>query len=116
MCKRNPFKAYDQFAIDLLELEPAKGNVRYLLVGVDVYSRFMSAVPIKDKKKASTARIALEQRIFPVLLKVPDVIILDNGPEFVSHEFEELMKKYAIKHYTTVSYLPHTSGRVERLN
>ena len=113
--KRNPAKAYDQFAVDLLELEPATGNVRYLLVGVDIYSRFMSAVPIKDKK-ASTVRTALEQRVFPVLMKIPGVVISDNGPEFRSHEFEELMRKYGIKHYTTVPYLPHTNGRIERLN
>ena len=115
LCKRKPSNAYDQFAIDLLELEPAKGNVRYLLVGVDVLSRFMSAVPLKDKK-ASTVRAALEQRIFPTLMKIPDIIISDNGPEFKAREFEQLVTKYDIKHYTTVPYLPHTNGRIERLN
>ena len=113
--KRNPSKAYDQFAIDLMELEPATGSARYLLVGVDVYSRFMNAVPIRDKK-GSTVKSALEQRIFPTLMRIPSVIISDNGPEFRSQEFEQLMQKYAIKHYTTVPYLPHTNGRVERLN
>ena len=52
-------KVYEQYAIDLLELEPARGNVRYLLVGVDVLSRFVNAIPIKDKC-AGTVVIALE--------------------------------------------------------
>ena len=113
MCKRNADKPYDQYAVDLLELEPAEGGVRYLLVGVDVCSRFLNAVPIKDKK-ADTVCAALEhqQRI----IKIPNIIISDNGPEFKAKMFEQLLSKYNIKHYCTISYLPHTNGRVERLN
>ena len=85
--KRKPTNAYGQFAIDLLELEPATGNVRYLLVGVDVYSRFMNTVPIRDKKGST-----VKQRIFSMLMKIPSIIISDNGPEFRSQEFEQLMK------------------------
>ena len=115
LCKRRAEKPYDQYAIDLLELEPAEGGARYLLVGVDMCSRFMHAIPIKDKK-ALTVCSALEQRVFPSLVKIPNIIISDNGPEFKSQVFEQLLSKYSIKHYTTIPYLPQTNGRVERLN
>ena len=101
--KRQAAKVYEQYAIDLLELEPARGNVKYLLVGVDVLSCFMNAIPIKDKC-ARTVATALEQRIFPTLARIPDIIISDNGPEFRAKVFEELLLKYSIKHFMTI---PH---------
>ena len=113
--RRIASKPYEQYAVDLLELGPAENNARYMLVGVDIFSRFMNAVPIKDKK-AHTVCDALEQRIFPTLMRIPDIIISDNGPEFRAQEFEKLLSNYNIKHYCTVPYLPHTNGRVERLN
>ena len=115
LCMRNASKPYEQYAIDLLELEPAEANARYLLVGVDVCSRFLNAVPIKDKK-AETVCAALCQRILPTLMRVPDIIISDNGPEFRASAFEQLLRDHNIKHYRTIPYLPHTNGRVERLN
>ena len=113
--KRQAAKVYEQYAIDLLELEPARGNVKYLLVGVDVLSRFMNAIPIKDKC-ARTVATALEQRIFPTLARIPDVIISDNGPEFRAKVFEELLLKYSIKHFMTIPHFPQSNGRVERVN
>ena len=113
--RRMAHKVYEQYAIDLLELEPARGNARYLLVGVDVLSRFMNAIPIKDKC-AGTVVAALEQRVFPNLARIPSVIITDNGPEFRAKEFEKLLGKYSITHFKTVPYVPQSNGRIERLN
>ena len=115
LVKRAPLHVYEQYAVDLLELPPARGHVRYLLVGVDVYSRFMNAVPLKDKSSKTVVE-ALEQRVFPGLVHLPKIIITDNGPEFRADLFSELMAKYAIKQYTTIPYLPATNGRVERVN
>ena len=115
LCKRKATTVLQQYALDLLELDAVAGNIKYLLVGVDLYSRFIHAIPIKDKK-AITVCSALEQRILPNLMKVPEIIITDNGPEFRATVFEELLSKYSITHFTSIPYLPQTNGAIERVN
>ena len=115
LCNRKTKEVLDQYAVDVLEVEPAKGNVKYLLVGVDIHSRFIHAVPIKNKQ-AETIAAALEQRILPSLHKVPKAIISDNGPEFRAQAFAQLLSRYSIDHLLTVPYLPQTNGRIERVN
>jgi len=40
----------------------------------------------------------------------------DNGPQFVSHEFESYLKQCGIKHRKVTPYWPQANGQVERLN
>ena len=90
VCNRQTTGVLDQYAVDVLELEPANGNVKYMLVAVDVHSRFVHVIPMKNKQ-SKTIAAALEQCIFPSLYMVPKAIISNNGPEFQSEIFAQLL-------------------------
>ena len=111
VCRR-AHALFQKYAIDLLQLEPSRGNIKYLLVGVDVYARFMSAIPIKDKR-STTVSTAFEDYILPTLMRIPEVVITDNGPELRGNDFKDILARYSIEHYTRVPYLPQTNGRIE---
>ena len=38
----------------------------------------------------------------------------DNGPQFVSAEFEKFMKENGVKHFRSAPYHPSTNGLAER--
>ena len=45
---------------------------------------------------------------------LPEQIVSDNGPQFISTEFAEFMAKNGIKHIRSAPYHPATNGQVER--
>lgn len=45
---------------------------------------------------------------------VPESLVTDNGPSFVSDEFEQFLSKNAIKHKTSPPYHPASNGLAER--
>ena len=57
-----------------------------------------------------------EQRVLATLPRKPERILTDNGAEFVSWEFEQVLQKYAIHHIFCTPYHPQSNGAVERSN
>ncbi|CAA7016399.1 unnamed protein product [Microthlaspi erraticum] len=47
---------------------------------------------------------------------VPRVVISDGGSHFINKVFENLLKKYGVKHKVATPYHPQTSGQVEVSN
>ena len=45
---------------------------------------------------------------------LPQIVVSDNGYNFVSSEFKSFLQKKGIKHITSVTYQPSTNGLVER--
>jgi len=45
---------------------------------------------------------------------IPDVLILDNGPQFLSHEFRQFIQQYQIDHHTSSPYHPQSNGMTEK--
>ena len=45
---------------------------------------------------------------------IPNQIITDNGPQFISDEFATFMKRNGVKHIRTIPYHPASNGLVER--
>ncbi|CAM5149575.1 unnamed protein product [Natator depressus] len=45
---------------------------------------------------------------------LPEQIVSDNGPKFMSQEFQNFMKANGIHHITSSPYHPSTSGLAER--
>ena len=105
---------FELMAMDLVSLPPSHGYIG-LLVMVDHFSKWLAVAPIRDKK-AKTISHLLETQILPGLVQVPSRILTDNGPEFCSFEFNELMEKYQIHHIHTTAYKPSSNGAVERVN
>ncbi len=99
--------------MDLADMQPlAKENngYRYLLVCIDVFSKFAWIVPLKTK----TGPALVEA--FKVILKSerkPQKIQTDQGTEFFNRPFKALMKQEDIQLYNT--YNETKASVVERL-
>lgn len=104
----------DTYQIDLVEMIPyAKENkgFKYILTVIDIFSKFAWALPIHSKTgKNVTMEIS---KIFKSG-RVPKHIHSDNGKEFYNKDFQELMKRYKINHYSTFSTMK--AAIVERFN
>ena len=91
-----------------------QGHVGVLVV-VDHFSKWLSVIPIRDKR-GETIKRAVEERILPSLPYKPIRVLTDNGPEFRSRVLEEILEKYKIEHVLTTPYKPASNGAVERVN
>ena len=106
---------FQMVSVDLVEFTRSRDGYIGCLVAIDHNSKWISVVPIKNKKSASIS-YAMEHLIFPCLMRLPVSILSDNGPEFVGQSFEELLRRYNIKHICSTPNKPSSNGCVERVN
>ncbi|KAK4296250.1 hypothetical protein Pmani_031249 [Petrolisthes manimaculis] len=83
---------------------------RNLLVVIDYYSNYIEVA--KHNTITSIAVIKELQNIF-ARHGVPDTLITDNGPQFVTAEFEVFEKKWAFEHVTSSPRYPQSNGKAE---
>ena len=89
-------------------------NIKYLFVTIDVFSRFASVVPMKNK--VSKTIIDAMKESFNIMNGKPDIINCDNGSEFINNDF----KKFVNYNNIDVRYVQvgdhHKLGIVDRFN
>ena len=102
------------WAADLVEMQQfSKWNkgYRYLLMVIDVFSKYGWIVPLKDKKGESVTKAFSE--IFKEGRK-PQYLWVDKGKEFYNKHLKDLLEKYNIQIYSTEN--EEKSSVVERWN
>lgn len=94
---------------------PPSGRGRHtcLLVATDVFSKFILVQPFREAKAHSLVEF-VENSIFR-LFGVPETVLTDNGSQFVSKQFKELLNKYNVSHWLTPAYHPQVNN-TERVN
>ena len=75
--------------VDMSSISTNNNNIKYLLIAVDVFSRMMFVVPLKNKTALSVT-CAMEEIIKSTHC---DKINTDNGSEFISNEFKQMLHK-----------------------
>ncbi|CAA7014514.1 unnamed protein product [Microthlaspi erraticum] len=108
-------EVFDVWGIDFMgPFEPPSHGNRYILVAVDYVSKWVEAIasPTNDAKVVLKL---FKSIIFP-RYGVPRVVISDGGSHFINKVFENLLKKYGVKHKVATPYHPQTSGQVEVSN
>ena len=93
----------DQFDIDLasmIPLAPDNDNFKYLLMVIDIFSRYGWVVPLKDKTAPEIIK-GFKEVLFSG--RKPQKLRSDAGSEFTSKEFKKFLKKEGITHFTTHS-------------
>ena len=87
--------------IDLVDVQSIKGfnrGFRYILTCIDVLSKILWAIPLKDKKGSTLVQA------FKVILKSgrkPVKIHSDQGTEFTNRLFQSLLKERNVGFYVT---------------
>ncbi|UYV79597.1 K02A2.6-like, partial [Cordylochernes scorpioides] len=102
-----PEKPWHRLHLDLAG--PFMG--RMFMVLVDAYTKWLEIVIIKDI--TSRTIIGHLREIF-ARFGLPELLVTDNGRQFVSSEFEEFTKINSIRHTKTSPYNPSTNGLAER--
>ena len=80
--------------MDVSNISGANKNVKYLLTCIDVYSRFAYVIPMTNKE-SSTVTDAMKNIIDE---EKPEIITTDIGSEYISQNFEKLLKTEGIQH------------------
>ena len=91
---------------------PAKEGFRYSISFVDDYSGAITVYLLKNKSDTVPAmeRFLADTAPYGTVKRLRT----DNGTEFTSEEFKNLVVKNRIKHEFSAPYSPHQNGTVER--
>lgn len=84
---------------------------KYFLVIVDSHTKFMDIHV--SSSVTSSVTIGMLRKSF-CNFGLPDMIVSDNAPNFVSQEMEAFLKKNGIRHVTPAPYNPSSNGLAER--
>jgi transposase InsO family protein len=111
---RDSDRPWRRISTDLIGPLPrsTKGN-KYILVVSDTFTKFTLTFPIRSATSAQVCS-RMEEVIF-LSYGVPEVIVCDNGSEFISTKFKALAKKYDVKLHYTAKRHPQANP-VERTN
>lgn len=106
----------DTFQADLIEMITWAGQnrgYRYILMVIDVFSKRAWAKGLKNKTGAEVTK-AMATIFETNPQNIPHNLHTDEGKEFYNAQFQRLMKKHGINHYST--YSTKKASIVERLN
>lgn len=110
---RTVTRPWQVIALDLMGPFPRskKGNTM-LLVITCLFSKIVLLFPLRNGKADKICEI-MEQQF--LLFGIPEAIISDNGKQFESHLFKDLVENYRSKIWYTPNYHPQ-SNPTERVN
>ncbi|CAN6570975.1 unnamed protein product [Malus baccata var. baccata] len=108
-----PFRGW---AMDFIgQIYPAfsKGHT-FIIVATDYSTKWVEASAVKSITSA-TVKNFIETKIL-YRFGVPETIVTDRGPSFISKEVEEFANKYKIKMIQSSPYYPQSNGQAESSN
>ncbi|XP_049527925.1 uncharacterized protein K02A2.6-like [Dermacentor silvarum] len=84
----------------------------WFLVLVDAHSNWVDVIHMKSTTASKTVE---KLRTVFAAFGLPEQIVTDNGPQFVSDEFAVFLRSNAVQHVKTPPYHPASNGAAERL-
>jgi ribonuclease HI len=104
-----------RWGLDLLgPLPPAQGNLKYVVVAVEYFSKWIEAKPLATITSATVQKIFWQNIV--CRFGVPKAITMDNGTQFDAKTFKDFCDRIRTKiHFASVRH-PESNGLVERAN
>jgi transposase InsO family protein len=106
-------RPWQMIAMDILEVPVSSNNNRYLLVVQDYFTKWADARPLPDQ---TASRITTELVDLFTTYGVPEIVHSDQGRNFESAIFQQVLKAFGVKKTRTTAYHPQGDGMVERFN
>jgi hypothetical protein len=104
-----------RWGLDLLgPLPPAQGNLKYVVVAVEYFSKWIKAKPLATITSVTVQKFFWQNIV--CRFGVPKDINVDNGTQFDAEAFKEFCEQIGTKiHFASVRHL-ESNGLVERAN
>lgn len=111
---REPRQPWHMLYVDFIgPLPRSKAGFCHILTVVDSFSKFMHAHPIRSATSKESVNFLLN-RIF-LTFGVPEILVSDNGSQFMSADFKKFLSDYNVKHWAVSRYHPQANA-VEAAN
>ena len=106
---------FERWHVDILgPITKTNDGFQYILLCVDVYTRWIEAFPLKTMDSKEIATILYNQ-IF-CRYGSPRILVSDRGQNFLSNLVSALCEIFQITRHKTSSYHPQTNSACERQN
>ena len=95
-------------------LPPAQGNLRYVVVAVEYFSKWIKAKPLAIITLATVQKFFWQNIV--CRFGVPKAITVDNRAQFDSEAFKTFCDQIGTKIHFTSVWHPESNGLVEQAN
>jgi hypothetical protein len=104
-----------RWGLDLLgPLPPAQGNLKYVVVAVEYFSKWIEVKPLATITSVTVQKIFWQNII--CRFGVPKAITMDNGTQFDAEAFKDFFDQIGTNiHFASIRH-PESNGLVERAN
>ena len=103
---------FEIVAMDLMGPYTPSKNKTFIIVIIDLYTRYLELGALPNSKAETIAKFFMERTV--LRHGSPSKILTDNAQYFNSFFIEELMNLLSTKHLRTTNYRPQTNGSAER--
>ena len=105
---------FNRLGVDVLQLPLTRNGNRYVVVFADYLTKWVEAFPVPDQTAETIARLLVEKIV--CIHGVPEQLLSDRGPNFLSDLVLEVCSLLGIEKLNTSGYHPQTDGLVEKFN
>jgi transposase InsO family protein len=102
-----PDRPWWRLATDIFQMDD-----QIFLLTVDYFSRYVTVHNITGNMSTEGIVDKLEGLFY--MLGIPNTLVSDNGPQFVSQQFQKFLEKLGIQHVTSSPRYPQSNGAAER--
>ncbi|GJY70165.1 reverse transcriptase domain-containing protein [Tanacetum coccineum] len=104
--------AFRKWGMDIVgPLPEAPGKIKYLIVAIDYFTKWLEAKPITSITRKQVKNFAFHNII--CRFGVPVIIITDNETQLINDPFKSWVEGLGIKHVSTLVYHPQANGALE---
>ena len=105
--------SFNKIFLDIVgPLHDTESNNKYIITLQDDLSKYSQAYPVLNHTAETVAQVFVEQ--FICRFGSPNIIVTDQGTEFMSDLFKNVAKLFKIRKFNATAYHPQTNGALER--
>ena len=93
---------------------PSSKGYQFILTITDYFSKWAEAIPLREINTFVVIKFIKHHVVY--CFGVPQWIIHDNGPQFVSQAFQRFCNKFRIQNVSLTTYYPAANGLAEAFN
>ena len=106
---REPLRPWHMIYLDFIGPFPrSKTGNSYILTVVDSFSKFVHAHPLRLATSKQLIKF-LRNNVF-LIFGVPEIVVSDNGSQFVSNDFQNFLKEYSVRFWPVARYHPQANA------